>query len=317
MYVNTSKNVFAYQGVGGNGNNEPNQGMFFVPPLSCNNRGDLNSIANIQNIGPRVYNGGITIVTNRGSDVQVNGQPIANFAPAGPFDVDGNPDYVTYKVLGLNDNVSVLSTGELYCAYFNFNGVATSGSFYSGFPSPPEIDFNLDITAAGNCIPNITLEAFNIDVFDSVEWHYDDGSGFVPTGEMSASFKPLLPGGYKLVGTIVCSGLTFDSPAVRVSVCPDDFDGDAVIDNVDVDIDNDGVLNCDESLGNVIIDLSNNQVPVLNFQDGTTNDTFVEGEFFRDSSSGNTIELDGQNNGDFTSTLGSAITATIEYRMNF
>jgi gliding motility-associated-like protein len=317
MYVNTSKNVFAYQGVGGNGNNEPNQGMFFVPPLSCNNRGDLNSIANIRNIGPRVYNGGITIVTNRGSDVEINGQPIADFAPQGPFDVDGNPDYVTYKVLGLNDNVSVLSSGELYCAYFNFNGVATSGSFYSGFPSPPEIDFNLDITAAGNCIPNITLEAFNIDVFDSVEWHYDDGSGFVPTGETTASFKPLLPGGYKLVGTILCSGLTFDSPAVRVSVCPDDFDGDAVIDNVDVDIDNDGVLNCDESLGDVIIDLSNNQVPILNFQDGTTNNTFVEGEFFRDSSSGNTIELDGQNNGDFTSTLGSAITATIEYRMNF
>lgn len=317
MYVNTSNNVFAYQGVGGNGNSEANQGMFFVPPLSCNNRGDLNSVANIQNIGSRVYNGGITIVTNRGSDVQINGQPIANFAPAGPFDVDGNTEYVTYKVIGLTDNVSVLSTGELYCAYFNFNGVATSGSFYSGFPSPPEIDFNLDITAAGNCIPNITLEAFNIDVFDSVEWHYDDGSGFVPTGEMTASFKPLLPGGYKLVGTIVCSGLTFDSAAVRVSVCPDDFDGDAVIDNVDIDIDNDGVLNCDESVGDVIIDMSNNQIPVLNFQDGTTDSNFVTGEFFRDSSSGNTIELDAQNNGDFTSTLGSAITATIEYRMNF
>ena len=52
MYVTTSKNVFAYQGVGGNGNSEANQGMFFVPPLSCNNRGDLNSIANIQILEP-------------------------------------------------------------------------------------------------------------------------------------------------------------------------------------------------------------------------------------------------------------------------
>ena len=62
MFVSSSKNVFAYQGVGGDGNSEANQGMFFVPPLSCNNRGDLNSIANIQNIGNTIYNGGITIV---------------------------------------------------------------------------------------------------------------------------------------------------------------------------------------------------------------------------------------------------------------
>lgn len=317
MYVSTSNNVFAYQGVGGNGNNEPNQGMFFVPPLSCNNRGDLNSIANIQNIGTRVYNGGITIVTNKNSDVEINGLPIANFSPAGPFDVDGNPDYVTYKVLGLTDNVSVVSTGELYCAYFNFNGVATSGSFYSGFPSPPEIDFNLDVTAAGNCIPNITLEAFNTDVFDSIEWYYDDGTGFVGTGDSTDSFKPLEPGSYKLRGTIICSGLTFDSPEVRVSVCPDDFDGDLIIDNVDIDIDNDGVLNCDESLGDVIIDLSDNQQPVLNFIDGSTNSNFITSDLISESSSGNITDLNTENTGDFTSTLGSAISARIEYRMDF
>ena len=317
MYVNTSKNIFAYQGVGGNGNNEPNQGMFFVPPLSCNNRGDLNSIANIQNIGTTQYNGGVTIVTNKGSIVEINNQPIANFSPTGPFDVDGNPDYVTYKVLGLNNNVSVESNGELYCAYFNFNGVATSGSFYSGFPSAPEIDFNLDVTAAGNCIPNITLEAFNIDVFDTVEWEYDDGNGFVGTGETTGIFKPLLPGGYRLVGTIVCSGLTYNSAAVRVSVCPDDFDGDSVIDNVDIDIDNDGILNCDESLGDVILNLSDYNQPNLIFQDGTSNNTLAQGVLNTISSSGNTTDFISDSNGNFTSTIGNAIDAEVEYRIDF
>lgn len=317
MYVQTSKNVFAYQGVGGNGNQEPNQGMFFVPPLSCNNRGDLKSIADIQNIGNRVYIGGITIVTNKGSDVEINGLPIASFSPQGPFDVDGNPEYVTYKVLGLNDNVSVVSTGELYCAYFNFNGDATSGSFYSGFPSPPEIDFNLDITAAGNCIPNITLEAFGIDVFDSIEWYYDDGTGFVGLGETNISYKPTLPGGYKLVGTITCSGLTFDSASVQVSICPGDFDGDNIIDNVDVDIDNDGVLNCDESLGDVRLDLMDSSLPELIFQDGTINNSFADGAVTSSSSSGNTTDFTSDSDGNFTTTLGSAINASIEYRMNF
>lgn len=317
MYVQTSNNVFAYQGVGGNGNSEANQGMFFVPPLSCNNRGDLNSIANIRNIGSTIYNGGITIVTNKGSDVTINNQPIANYNTAGPFDVTGNPNYVTYKVIGLNDHVSVLSTGELYCAYFNFNGVATSGSFYSGFPSPPEIDFNLDVTAAGNCIPNITLEAFNTDVFDMIEWHYDDGSGFTPTGVTTATFKPFEPGGYKLVGTITCSGLTFDSSSVRVSVCPDDFDGDQVIDNLDIDIDNDGVLNCDESLGDVQLDLTDPKDPILNFQDGSTNNTFANGIIETSSTSGNTNTINTDANGNFTSQVNPAIEAEISYRIDF
>ena len=34
LYVSTSKNVYAWQGIGGT-TSEANQGMFFVPPLSC------------------------------------------------------------------------------------------------------------------------------------------------------------------------------------------------------------------------------------------------------------------------------------------
>ena len=49
MYVSTSEDVFAYQGIGGA--SEANQGMFFVPPLSCESRGDINNIALIDEIG--------------------------------------------------------------------------------------------------------------------------------------------------------------------------------------------------------------------------------------------------------------------------
>ena len=31
------------------------------------------------------------------------------------------------------------SSEELYCAYFNYDGFATSGSFYSGFPLPQKL----------------------------------------------------------------------------------------------------------------------------------------------------------------------------------
>ena len=158
--------------------------MFFVPPLSCENRGNVDNIAQINRMQPGTnnadnFNGGVTIVTNDGATIAVfeDGVPRAITGAEGPFNVDGNPGYVTYRLSGLTGNVSVESSEELYCAYFNYNGFATSGSFYSGFPSPPEINFDTNVASLGNCIPNVTLQSLNTDLFDSVEWFFDDGLG--------------------------------------------------------------------------------------------------------------------------------------------
>ncbi|WP_159019680.1 T9SS type B sorting domain-containing protein [Algibacter sp. L3A6] len=258
MYVETSQPVFAYQGVGAT-TNEANQGMYFVPPLSCETRGNLNNIAAIESIGSTIFDGGISIVTKVGATVTVNNTALSNFSTTGPIAVTGKPDYVTYKVLGLTGNISVQSTDELYCAYFNSNGSATSGSFYSGFPTPPEINFNAVFETLGNCIPNVTLEVANMGNFDSVEWFFDDGSssGYTSTGATSLQYTPTLSGTYKLVGQLLCSGLTLESLEVPVSICPDDVDSDGIPDNIDIDNDNDGILNCSESYGNQIINLSN------------------------------------------------------------
>ena len=50
LYVETNKKVFAYQGIGAN-TSEANQGLFFVPPLSCENRGEVDNIPMIEKIG--------------------------------------------------------------------------------------------------------------------------------------------------------------------------------------------------------------------------------------------------------------------------
>ncbi|MDP4704694.1 MAG: IgGFc-binding protein, partial [Polaribacter sp.] len=149
MYINTSKPTFVYQGIGGT-DNPANQGLFFVPPLSCENKGDVDNIANITEVdnSGEVFNGGVTVVTNIGANVTINGQPINSLIGLqGPLNVIGNPNYVTYKVTGLSGDVSVSSDQELYCAYFNASGFATSGSFYSGFPSAPEINFETTVAS--------------------------------------------------------------------------------------------------------------------------------------------------------------------------
>ncbi|MDT0554307.1 T9SS type B sorting domain-containing protein [Urechidicola vernalis] len=255
MYVETSEPVFAYQGLGGSG--EANQGMFFVPPLSCETRGNLDNIAQIESIGNTIYSGGLSIVTKTGATVTINNNPISSYASVGPSSVTGNSDYITYKVSGLSGNISVQSDDELYCAYYNYNGFATSGSFYSGFPTPPEINFDAAFVSLGICIPNITLSVANAANFDSFEWYYDDGTGYVATGINTVDYTPTQSGTYKLIGILTCSNLTLESLAVPVSICPDDIDNDGIIDNIDMDNDNDGILNCQESNGDQNINLSN------------------------------------------------------------
>ena len=315
LYVQTSNPVFAYQGVGGSAGSAPNQGMFFVPPLSCENRGDVNNIASIENVGDQVFNGGVTIVTNQGANISIfeNGVPRAINGSEGPFSVTGNTGYVTYKLQGLTGNITVESDDELYCAYFNRNGPAASGSFYSGFPSPPEINFNTTVASLGGCIPNVTLQSVNTDLFDSFEWFYDNGFGFVSTGNTTASITPNQAGSYKLIGTISCSGATFESQVIPVSLCPDDLDNDLIIDNVDADLDNDGISNCDESRGNVLVDYTDLNNPVLNFNNGDTDANFVTPT----TNNPDNHTILGDNDGNITTTVSAALATEISYTTQF
>ncbi|MCM4166092.1 hypothetical protein KCTC52924_03006 [Arenibacter antarcticus] len=320
MYVQTSQPVFAYQGVGAT-TSEANQGMFFVPPLNCETRGNLDNIANIQNIGNTIYTGGVSIVTKTGATISINNSPITNFSASGPNAVSGNADYVTYKVTGLTGDVSVQSSDELYCAYFNYNGAATSGSFYSGFPSAPEINFDTKFAALGNCIPNIKLEAANTQNFDSFKWLFDDGSGtgFVDLQVTTPEITPSLPGKYKLIGEIACTGEQLESIEVPVSICPDDIDNDGIIDNIDIDNDNDGILNCIESKGNVTIDIANTNAPQLIFQDNSISNSLASATLVQNNSSGNNTAntLSGTNTGNFTSLVQPASSAESSYNMLF
>ena len=307
MYISTTNPVFVYQGIGGQNGAEANQGMFFVPPLSCENKGNVDNIAGIDKIGNADFPGGITIVTNKGATVTINDAAISTFSPQGPSDVTGNANYVTYKVSGLSRNVKVESDQELYCAYFNANGFAASGSFYSGFPSAPEISFDTTVASLGSCIPNVTLQAANTDLFDSFEWQFfNPATSNWEQRSTTADYKPLEsePGRYRLIGTINCTGATFNSVEIPVSICPDDYDSDLIIDNLDVDLDNDGILNSDESLGDGTINLTNLSNPTVE-ADGAIIPNLLTGNL---TSDGN-VSFIGNTNGNFTSTINDNSTA--------
>lgn len=263
LYVRTSKNVFAYQSIGGlkptippfsdtNRENNPdaNQNLFFVPPLNCATPNTVDNIPQIQSIGTTIYSGRLNIITETGAIVLINNNPIST----NPVNITGNPNYVRYTINDLRGNINVKSTRQVYVSYFGTNHAATYGGYYSGFDSKPEITSDKINLGISSCIPNIELKVNSILNYDTFEWFLNN----IPINNSNTNFyKPTQPGYYQVKGSISGCGTTLLSDIIPVSNCPTDSDNDGVNNNIDIDNDNDGITNCTESYGNQNINISN------------------------------------------------------------
>ena len=336
MYIRTQdKNypVYAYQGVGGNGDSEANQGMFFVPPISEEANDDVNNIPDIDYIGNDPYQeqAGVSIVTNSDATITISENGVAyDVSLLTPVTVTGRPEYKAYTVTNLSGNVSVTSSGELYLAYFNTRGAATSGGFYAGFASPPNAEIDLGINALGNCLQtdsegnitgsNITLQITNASGFDTYVWEkYNSDSNIweaAPGNSTnSETYVPQSEGEYRLKGSITCLNLDQFSGIIPVSICPTDSDQDGVIDNLDLDLDNDGILNSVESSGNLVFDISLIDQPVFKNSDDEIIEITTSTNLSYNEASTDKSTIEGFNNGEISFSLEAAINAKITYEV--
>lgn len=280
LYVWTSKTTFAYQGIGGT-NSEANQELFFVPPLNCKAPRSIDNIPLIQSSGSGdvAFNGGVTVVAEAGAVVSVNGSPTT----AIPQNVNGNSNYVTYLIGGLSGNVSVASDGQIYVSYYGANGAAALGGFYSGFIFKPEIASDaIDVATQELCIPFIELSLGSEETFDAYQWFYNGAS---IAGATNETHIPSSPGFYQLEGVILdCSSVLSDN--IPVSGCAGDYDNDSVNNNLDYDLDNDGILNVLESNCDFNFDLSASSGPYFTstFVSSTANTVAVPFQGFSDQS---------------------------------
>ena len=298
MYVRTQGDthpVFAYQGVGidGSGNAvNANQGMFFVPPISEDAQDDINNIAQIDKIGDKNYEGSISIVFKKDATLEINtGRDESgtytytayDSTSLFPNEVIGKPGYLTLSIADLVGDIQVKSNDELYVAYYNRSDYATSGGFYAGFATPPSTSIDLTLQSLGTCVEidpttgeyifnGNGFEMTNPDFFDTWQWQEFDGSNWAIASNSQIDdlvYKPSKPGSYRLVGSITCLGSDgdFKSGVIPVSICPNDSDNDGIIDNIDLDLDNDGILNSNESNGNVVFDLTDLNSPIITNKD--------------------------------------------------
>ncbi len=320
LFIRTSKNVFAYQSIGDDGRpDQANQEMFFVPPLSCETPKIIDNIPMLNMVGSRVFNGRVTLVTETGAtlDFVIDGTPYslatlpASVNVDGPTPVVGNADYETYILTGLDGNVSVISSGQLYLAKYGSSDAATFGGFYSGFTFKPEIAFNqLDITQP-NCLPNVVLSVNELTAFDEFQWFFNDVA--IP-GATGSSINPTLPGYYHVSASIAACGTTLSSDKIPVSSCATNVDGDLANDNADLDNDNDGISNCTESYGSIPVPLGNplsGTIATGSYSNGFT------GSFPPGSGPQDPAPFIGQSDGNFVTATTAGKGNSVIYRADF
>ena len=285
LQISSNKNIYVFQGTGKKGEAEgttqggqrvhfygANQGMFFVPPLSCTSVGDVESISRINEVDAiSSFSGSIFVISSFGSTVEVNGQPVSSLQNViyepGPIQTTSS-EYQIHRIDGLSSDVSIAGSDELYVSYYNVNNTATSGAYYSGFTLEPKVYPDLTLNSLGNCVDlsngsNVTLRLPNAENYDSLKWQKqkDDGTWdnlFSGSSSDNSEYTPDSFGSYRLEVVIDClspNSVVYSS-AINVSICPNDSDQDGVIDNIDVDNDNDGIYDSIESLGDFAIDLT-------------------------------------------------------------
>jgi len=216
MYVETSKDVYAYQCMGGS-TQAYTQGLNFVAPVSCLLPDTMDNIPNITDAAGVTITGGVTIIaatTTPDSNITVtDGSGTVTLPPSAT--VTGTADWKTFYLPSLTGNVSVQSTGPIAVGFFGFNGARGVAGYYSGFDTVPSID--LEITG-NNCLPGAILEISSGETFDAYQWF---GDGTLIPGATTAAFTATVAGDYFL--RVTRGPCTYDSNSISVYYCNPDI----------------------------------------------------------------------------------------------
>ncbi|HEY6143288.1 MAG TPA: T9SS type B sorting domain-containing protein [Flavobacterium sp.] len=340
LYVTTSKNAFAYQCIAGppKGGSDSeatgSQNMFFVPPLNCATPSAVNNIPLIDEIGlpsppsskgmVKFPNTIVNIVTQKfmadgvtANKVYINGtELIPGMTGLTRANVTGKTDipFVAYSYKTTGGNMAVTASAQVYVSFYGSNDNATFGSYYSGFDTKPSITAPLGVSNS-ICIDGATpLKVTSAVATDEFEWIFNGvaiagatGNTYIPKSIANGGKGP---GYYTVTKKSLC--IKTESLPIAVSECPANDDTDPVFNNIDMDSDNDGITNTNESYGDLPVDLSNSTGTITA---GGSAYTTYDGKTTPAGAGPNIFS--GLPNGSFTSDLAAGNTNTMTYDLNF
>ncbi|WP_405409981.1 T9SS type B sorting domain-containing protein [Maribacter sp. Asnod1-A12] len=218
MFVQTSKDVYAYQSMAGS-SNLYTQGLNFVAPVNCLLPDVMDNIPDIRNIAGTTVTGGLTIIASVNTpdaNVKVFEDGVEISKPASD-PVAGSGDWKTFYIPNLDGDISVTSTGPMAIGFFGYNGAQGVAGYFSGFDTVPEVVLQINGGVEGECFSGSSIFEASDDNFDAYQWYFD---GEIIPGANSFEYAATLAGDYYVRGTK--GPCTYDSQTIKIFYCEPD-----------------------------------------------------------------------------------------------
>ena len=225
MYIQTSKEAYAYQCLAGLSGRQT-LGMNFIAPVNCLLPNILDEVSSIHRIaGVNSNESALTILasttTPDGNITVTDGN--GDFGTLTSTPVAGTADWKTFFINGLTGEVDVTSTGPIAVGTFmSFGSNAGLAGYFSGFDTVPTVE--LDITGGG-CLPGADV----VEVtggFDAYQW-FENGVEIL--GETTNVYTPSEPGDFFV--RVTRGTCTYDSAVISVYNCDPELRLTKVVDS--------------------------------------------------------------------------------------
>lgn len=218
MFVQTSKDVYAYQSIAGS-SALYTQGLNFVAPVNCLLPDVMDNIPDIRNIAGSIVTGGLTIIASVNTidaNVKVYEDGVEISKPASD-PVAGSDDWKTFYIPNLDGDISVTSTGPMAIGFFGFNGAQGVAGYFSGFDTVPEVVLKINGGTEGECFSGSSIFEASDDNFDAYQWYFD---GVAIPGANAYDYSATIAGDYYVRGTK--GPCTYDSQTIKIFYCEPD-----------------------------------------------------------------------------------------------
>lgn len=197
MFVQTSKEVYAYQSLAG-ANDTRTVDINFIPPVNCLASGTVDKISNFTDLaGQQLGSGFLTIIASTAiNDADIVVKSGANqislaTLQAARRSVAGTALWKTFNLILTAGDVSVTASGPIAVGFVLASGAIGASGYFSGFETIPVINVN----AAGNgCLPSTALSATS--GFPFYAWYRN---GVVIPGQTTNIYTPDIAGDYYVI----------------------------------------------------------------------------------------------------------------------